>query len=63
MAYSYAHMCRDGHIQIGHNDSADDEMCPLCRLLYAMAWMDDQDPQLVDAAMERFKIKRVVEES
>lgn len=26
----YAHMCRDGHPQIGHNDS-EHEMCPLCR--------------------------------
>jgi uncharacterized small protein (DUF1192 family) len=30
---SYAHMCRDGHTQIGHNDSSDDERCPLCRAL------------------------------
>ncbi len=29
--YSYAHMCRDNHVQIGHNDSRDDEQCPLCR--------------------------------
>ena len=28
----YAHMCRDGHVQIGHNDS-EHEMCPLCRAL------------------------------
>jgi len=27
---SYAHMCRDGHIEIGHNDSSH-EICPLCR--------------------------------
>jgi hypothetical protein len=26
----YAHMCRDEHIQIGHNDS-EHERCPLCR--------------------------------
>ena len=30
--YRYAHMCRDGHQQIGHNDS-EHEMCPLCRAL------------------------------
>jgi hypothetical protein len=30
-AYQYAHMCRDGHVQIGHNDSGDDERCPVCR--------------------------------
>lgn len=28
---SYAHMCRDGHIEIGHNDS-EHELCPLCRM-------------------------------
>ena len=28
----YAHMCRDGHVEIGHNDSGDDERCPVCRL-------------------------------
>ena len=33
MTYSHAHMCRDQHIQIGHNDSGDDERCPLCRAL------------------------------
>jgi hypothetical protein len=27
---TYAHMCRDDHIQIGHNDSSC-ELCPLCR--------------------------------
>jgi len=27
--HHYAHMCRDGHVQIGHNDS-ESEMCPLC---------------------------------
>ena len=30
--FRYAHMCRDGHQQIGHNDS-EHEMCPLCRAL------------------------------
>lgn len=32
----YAHMCRDGHQQIGHNDS-EHERCPLCRV------MDERD--------------------
>src|SRR5262245_7030366 len=30
--HSYAHMCRDEHIETGHNDS-EHEMCPLCRAL------------------------------
>ncbi len=29
--FTYAHMCRDEHEQIGHNDS-EHEMCPLCRV-------------------------------
>ena len=32
---SYAHMCRDGHVQIGHNDSSS-ELCPLCRVQSAL---------------------------
>jgi hypothetical protein len=40
--FTYAHMCRDGHEQIGHNDS-EHEMCPLCRALA-------QPRDLVDAA-------------
>lgn len=35
MSYSYAHTCRDGHVQIGHNDS-EHEQCPLCRALNAL---------------------------
>lgn len=27
----YPHMCRDGHVEIGHADSGDDERCPACR--------------------------------
>jgi len=30
--HSYAHMCRDEHIEIGHNDS-EHELCPLCRAI------------------------------
>lgn len=29
--YTYPHMCRDGHPQIGHRE--DGEMCPLCEAL------------------------------
>lgn len=32
MTYTYGHMCRDGHIQIGHKDS-EHEQCPVCRLI------------------------------
>jgi hypothetical protein len=30
MKETYAHMCRDDHVQIGHNDSTE-ERCPVCR--------------------------------
>jgi hypothetical protein len=55
-----AFMCRDGHVEINFADAPEGEMCPLCRVLYAMAWMDNQDPQMVDAAIERFQINRHV---
>ena len=32
MSQSYPHMCRDGHIEIGHADS-EHERCPLCRVI------------------------------
>lgn len=28
----YPHMCRDGHVEIGHADSSS-EQCPLCRVI------------------------------
>ena len=28
---TYAHMCRDGHPEVGYNDSSEDERCPVCR--------------------------------
>lgn len=51
MTYSYPHMCRDQHIQIGHNDSGDDERCPLCRALdgleqIAQVCLDNQGPSV-----------------
>lgn len=33
---NYSHMCRDQHIEIGHNDSGEDERCPLCRAIDAL---------------------------
>lgn len=30
-AFRYPHMCRDGHVEIGHSDS--DNGCPLCAAL------------------------------
>ncbi len=32
MKNTYPHMCRDGHVKIGHSDS-EHEMCPLCMAL------------------------------
>lgn len=28
---TYGHMCQDEHVRIGHNDSGEDERCPVCR--------------------------------
>jgi hypothetical protein len=40
---TYAHMCRDGHEQIGHRDS-EHELCPLCRVIGALRHViDDKD--------------------
>jgi hypothetical protein len=36
MSRVYAHMCRDQHIEIGHNDSGEDERCPVCRAMDAL---------------------------
>jgi hypothetical protein len=58
--FAAAHMCRDGHVMIRHNDDADDELCPLCRALYALEWIGDQDPQLVDAARVKFRIHTIL---
>lgn len=38
---TYAHMCRDGHDQIGHNDSSS-EMCPMCRAIAALQKISDE---------------------
>lgn len=32
---NHAHMCRDDHVEIGHNDS-ESEQCPLCRVCNAL---------------------------
>lgn len=37
MAETYPHMCRDGHVQIGHSDS-ESEICPLCGALEALRY-------------------------
>ena len=37
---TYPHMCRDGHVEIGHRDS-EDEMCPLCREVVKVATLTE----------------------
>lgn len=34
--FAYAHMCRDQHVQIGHDYSGNDERCPLCQAIDAL---------------------------
>lgn len=33
---SYPHMCRDGHVEIGHSDAKNEELCPLCHAMSAL---------------------------
>lgn len=39
---TYAHMCRDGHVEVGHNDSGH-EQCPLCRAQATLMAIADKD--------------------
>src|SRR3990167_85256 len=47
---TYAHMCRDGHTEIGHNDSSS-EMCPLCDLRAQLA-QREQERETLRGAFE-----------
>lgn len=40
-ATTYAHFCRDGHVQIGHNESRDNELCPMCHAVSALEAIKD----------------------
>lgn len=40
-ASTYAHMCRDDHPQIGHNDG-EQELCPLCRARSLLQRVEDE---------------------
>lgn len=40
-------MCRDGHVEIGHNDSSS-EMCPLCRAKNEIEELKDEILELSD---------------
>jgi len=56
--FTYPHMCRDGHPEIGHSDNSS-EMCPLCR---ARADVAERDKLLAevrrqaDQLGERYRI-------
>lgn len=39
--FTYPHMCRDGHVEIGHGDS-EHELCPLCQLLAEVARLQQE---------------------
>lgn len=39
MSRTYAHMCKNDHVEIGYSQSDDDERCPLCRVFDA--WDSD----------------------
>lgn len=44
---SYPHMCRDGHVEIGHADS-EHEMCPLCLANSRIAFLQAHNDATVD---------------
>lgn len=53
----YAHMCRDGHHQIGHNVSGDDKRCPMCQAIVALSAIKElagrqRPPNELDAIKE-----------
>lgn len=51
----YPHMCRDGHVEIGHADSSS-EMCPLCRSEAKLARV----VEILEAnAVPHFKIREI----
>lgn len=43
----YPHMCRDGHVEIGHADS-ENERCPLCRVLDAANEMEQALADIIE---------------
>lgn len=52
--YQYAHMCRDGHPQIGHNESTEPEelACPVCAEKAARALVVEHTNKLGERVME-----------
>ena len=40
--YTYPHMCRDGHQEIGHRYSGNDERCPYCRAIDLLLWIRER---------------------
>lgn len=50
--YTYAHMCRDGHQQIGHNDS-EHEQCPLCRAIAVADDLRETRPVMPESTLYR----------
>jgi hypothetical protein len=54
MAYSYPHMCRDDHVEIGHKDS-EHELCPFCRLRSLAEYQLEKLPgQIADWLAEQY---------
>lgn len=56
---TYAHMCRDGHEQIGHRDS-EHEQCPLCRAIGGLQFIadgyDNHDVNHVDFRVKAYQV-------
>jgi hypothetical protein len=59
--FSYPHMCRDEHVEIGHSDS-EHEMCPLCRALGALVNAEERLAALSWTPISEDNMPRVEED-
>lgn len=57
MTYSYAHMCPDGHVQIGHSDS-ENERCPLCRANDEIRRLQEEIEEMKPTVMDWIRIHK-----
>jgi len=51
--FTYPHMCRDGHPEIGHSDNSS-EMCPLCRARAADYPLDASCMDVADILVDEY---------
>jgi hypothetical protein len=57
--HTYAHMCRDEHVEIGHNDS-ESEMCPLCRAISRRDAERERCAKIADRIADPHTVARIM---